>query len=66
MVSKEKFMNIAEACRDYNIAKIFTFTTIRCSRTTVDTDYITEQSENYVSKTIMNLLAIRKLINVTY
>ena len=59
---QRKIMNIVETCRDYNIAKIFLFSIIRCDRTTVDIDYITEQSQNYVSKTIMNLLAIRKPI----
>ena len=35
-----KIMNIAKICRNYNIAKIFISSIIRCSRTTVDIDYI--------------------------
>ena len=35
-----KIMNIAETCRNYNIENIFIFSIIRCSRTTVDIDYI--------------------------
>ena len=35
-----KIMNIAETCRNYNIPKIFISSIIRCSRTTVDIDYI--------------------------
>ena len=33
-------MNIAKTCRNCNIAKIFIYSIIRCSRTTVDIDYI--------------------------
>ena len=35
-----KIMNVAETCRNYNIAKIFISSIIRCSRATVDIDYI--------------------------
>ena len=35
-----KIMNIAETCRNCNIPKIFKSSIIRCSRTTVDIDYI--------------------------
>ena len=31
--------DIAETCRNYNIAKIFISSIIRCSKTTVDIDY---------------------------
>ena len=63
-IPRIKVMNIADTCRNYNIAKIFLSSIIRCSRTTVDIDYVNEKLENYVSKTIMNLLVICKLISV--
>ena len=36
----KKIMNIAETCRNYNIAKIIIYSIIRCSRMTADIDYI--------------------------
>ena len=35
-----KVTNIADTCRNYNIAKIFISSIVSCSRTTVDIDYI--------------------------
>ena len=35
-----KIMNTPETCRNYNIAKIFISSIIRCNRTAVDIDYI--------------------------
>ena len=35
-----KIMNIAETCRNYNIAKIFISSILRCNRTTVDINCI--------------------------
>ena len=57
-----KIMNIAKICRNYNIAKIFISSIIRCSRTTVDIDYINgkirelciQNNHEFISNTQIN------------
>ena len=44
-IPRIKIMNIADTCRNYNISKIFISSIIRCSRMTVDIDYINEKNQ---------------------
>ena len=56
-------MNIAETCRNYNIAKIFISSILRCNRTTVDINCINrkmrelciQNNYKFVSNTQINI-----------
>ena len=61
-----KIMNIADTCRNYIISKIFISSIIRCSRTTVDIDYINGKIRELCIQNSYEFIKICKLMNMTY